>query len=341
MRGAGRPSVLAQGGVSVASDCNRDPGFGLASGMPTSPTPSWRDARVLVTGAAGFIGRHLVRRLAAQGARVVGASRRAAPGSLGGEWRQVDLADRAAAAALVEDTSPDAVFHLASHVAGSRDLSMVLSTFDANLASTVYLLEALARSRPTCRVVLTGSLEEPEPGDPAAPAFPYAASKAAATGYARMFHQLYGLPVAIARVFMVYGPGPQDDKKLVPYAIRRLLAGEATQFSSGVRPVDWVYVDDVAEGLVRLAHSDAALGQRVDLGRGELFTVREVIERLYALLAPGRQPEFGSLGDRAAEQIRQADTERTRQLLGGWSPPTPLAAGLEKTVDYFRALGAG
>ena len=160
------------------------------------------------------------------------------------------MADDTGVADLFAEIRPRVVLHLASHVAGSRDLSLVRPTLRDNLLSSVHLLEQAALHG--CdRFVLVGSLEEAT--DDSAPSSPYAAAKAAATSYGRMFHALYDLPVVIARVFMVYGPGPQDERKLVPYVVRSLLDGETPSFSSGVRPVDWVFVEDVAEGLVRLA----------------------------------------------------------------------------------------
>ena len=291
--------------------------------------------RVLLTGGTGFIGRHLLARLAAAGVEIHSTTRGAAPADLPGSWHSLNWADPAAVDALVEKVRPEVVFHLASHVAGSRDLALVLPTFLGNLASTVYLMTALVRQGGCRRFVQAGSLEEPEEAE-ATPASPYAAAKAGAAGYVRMFHSLYGLPIVIARLFMVYGPGPQDEKKLVPYTIQSLLRGETPSFSSGVRPVDWVYVDDVAEGLLRLGAAEGVEGKRVDLGRGELFTVRQAVEEIFRQLAPEKEPSFGGLGDRPAEQVRSARREETFALLV-LAPQVTLAEGLARTIAALRS----
>lgn len=331
----------------------------LPEGSPSpddssSPSPALGGRSVLLTGATGFIGRHLARRLVRDGARLVATSRRsasdngAAPEHGSGEgdtadreplaavdWRQLDLGDAEAVQALVDEVEPEVVLHLASYVAGSRSLELVLPTFRGNLASSVNLLTACQQAGCLRRFVQVGSLEEPDPGQPApVPSSPYAAAKAAAAAYARMFHQLYETPVTLARLFMVYGPGRQDENKLVPYVVRSLLDGRDPSLSSGVRPVDWIHVDDVVEGLVRLAGAEGVDGQRVDLGTGVLTPVRGVVELLYRQLAPERAPSFGALGDRKAEQVRRADVEQTRLRLG-WQPTIELESGLARTVEWF------
>ena len=226
--------------------------------------------KVLITGASGFIGSHLCRRLLELGAEVHGISRnRQAPGNGPILWRQVDVSDSGAVRSLVRDVRPDIVFHLASHVMGSPALEHVLPTFHANLKSTVNLLTAVAETG--CRrMVFTGSLAEPdvENGEKF-PTAPYAAAKWASSGYARMFHALYGVPIVLARVFMVYGPDQKDISKLVPYVTLSLLRGETPKVTSGARLVDWIYVRDVVEGFIALVttpgiegiHSGAWIGQ--------------------------------------------------------------------------------
>lgn len=297
--------------------------------------------KVLVTGGSGFIGQHLCRRLHQTGAEVHTTSRRPAPedraASLADDcWHQLDLADRDAVDRLMDKIEPQVVYHLASHVVGARDRELVKSTFDANLASTVHLLDAATRLG--ChRFVQVGSLEEPDLDEPlAAPSSPYAAAKAAASSYGRMFHSLYGTPVVLARLFMVYGPAQWALKKLVPYVILSLLRGETPRLSSGQRPVDWIYVDDVVEGLLRLARVDGLAGQRVDLGRGQLHTIQQVVEVLYRLLGQAEGPGFGGLADRPLEQVRRAQVDTTQQQLG-WSPQIDLEEGLARTIEWYRS----
>jgi UDP-glucose 4-epimerase len=291
--------------------------------------------RVLVTGAAGFIGAALCRRLQERGAEVHGISRRPRDGDAI-RWWTADLADPEAAGRIMRRVQPDQIFHLASHVSGNRSLEAVTQTVRNNLLTTVNLLTAACETT-GARVILAGSMEESDPGehDPV-PGSPYAAAKTAGTAYARMFHALYGLSVVSLRVFMVYGPGQWDRAKLIPYVTHCLLRGDSPRLSSGDRQVDWVYVDDVVDAFVTAAEAERVDGLVIDVGSGKLVTTRSVVDQLVALVNAEAQPEFGALPDRPMERLRTADVARTRDLMG-WEPRTPLDAGLAKTVRWCRA----
>jgi UDP-glucose 4-epimerase len=297
-------------------------------------TPGRR--RALVTGAAGFIGSALCKRLLAAGTEVHGVSRAPRPPVDGLRWWTADLSNDGAALGIVREVRPDVVFHLASHVSGDRRLGAVIPTMRDNLVTSVNLLTAAAESGGP-RVVLAGSMEEPDRDDPA-PSSPYAASKTATSAYARLFDQLYGLPVVNLRVFMVYGPGQQDGTKLVPYVISSLLRGEAPKLSSGRREVDWVYVDDVVAAFVAAADAEKAPGSTLDVGSGELVSIRSLVEQIVPLVGCDARPVFGALPDRPGERPRLADVAPSREAIG-WEPSTPLDVGLARTVDWFRTHG--
>jgi nucleoside-diphosphate-sugar epimerase len=289
---------------------------------------------VLVTGASGFIGAALLRRLRAAGAEVHGVARRPPAGAAvdGVVWHAADLGECEPVRELVARIRPARVYHLASAVSGRADRDFVLPTLHDNLLSTVHLLLA-AEAAGVGRVVLAGSMEEPEPGE--APSSPYSASKAAATLYGQLFAALYRLPVVNARIYMVYGPGQRDATKVVPASIRAALAGEAPRLSSGTRPVDWIYVDDVAEALERLAETPGLEGRRLDVGSGELITVRALVERICELCG-GPPPAVGAIPDRPLERVRRADAAAT-EAATGWRARVALDEGLRRTIAGLRA----
>lgn len=292
--------------------------------------------RVLVTGAAGFIGSHLCRRLLALGADVFGVDV-AEPlrGLEDVRWRQSDMAEMSASHSAVRSIKPDIVFHLSSYVSGSRDPDVVYPTFRSNLMSTVNILTALDGAK--CqRVVLVGSMEEPPPGQNDLTSIsPYAVSKLASSTYGRMFYSLYGLPVVILHLFMVYGPGQRDTKKLVPYVTLSVLKDERPSLMSGIRRVDWIYIDDVVEGLVASAQADKALGQTIDLGSGTLTSVGDIVKKVMEIANSSIEPIFGALVDRPYESSRLADVSRTLELIG-WRALVSLEDGLSRTVRWYK-----
>jgi len=292
--------------------------------------------KILVTGATGFIGSHLCRRLLEYDTKVHGISRNPPPQDREDiHWWRGDLVDFEFMKKVMVEAKPDIIFHLGSYVAGSRSLELVLPTFHSNLTSTVNLLTA-ATQVGCHRIILAGSMEEPENGsDCAVPCSPYAAAKWASNGYARMFHTLYQTPVDIARIFMVYGPGQNDLKKLIPYVILSLLRGESPNLTSGHRQIDWIYVDDVVHGLIAMACASNLQGDIIDLGSGELITIQDVVKKLVEIIDSEIAPRFGSLPERPLEQIRIARVSESAAKIH-WNPQISLDEGLERTVSWYR-----
>jgi nucleoside-diphosphate-sugar epimerase len=289
--------------------------------------------RVVVTGAAGFIGSALRRLLIAEGAAVHAVSRSShAAADEAEKWWQLDVREPGALDDLVREVEPDVLFHLAGETSAARDLALVRPTFEANAVSTVNVLSAVAAGSPETRVVVAGSLEE-------GASSPYALSKATAHAYGRLFHELYGTRVVHLRVFMTYGPAQLATRKLVPYVTLALLAGEPAQISSGRRLVDWIYVDDVAAAFLAAGAAGAeADGGSFDVGSGELTSVGEVAEEIRRIVGGGAL-ELGAQPDRPREQEPVADTDPTERALG-WRATTPLAEGLRRTVEWYARYGS-
>lgn len=300
--------------------------------------PDIADKKFLVTGASGFIGHALCARLLEQGAEVHGTSRRIVDFE-SDKWTHssVDLTVAENVDDLVAVARPDYIVHLASCVTGKREIEWIRETFAGNLQSAVNVLVA-AQKVGVEKTVLAGSLEEPDVNDstPVA-ASPYAASKWCASAYGRTMHALYGTRSAVARIFMVYGPGQQDLKKLVPYVCLSAARSEAPELMSGGREVDWIYIDDVVDGLTRLALAGPDDGAYVDIGSGELVTTGDVAERVCRLAGTGVTPLFGAVPDRAMEQVRKANVDATSAILG-WRPALSIGAGLERTYDWYKGI---
>jgi UDP-glucose 4-epimerase len=290
---------------------------------------------ILVTGATGFLGSHLCRSLSGTACTVHAISRKPQTGSKMLRWWQGDLSDFATTQSLLSKIQPDVIFHLTSHGWGAPGLEHVRPTLYNDLIATINVL-TVATDLKIDRLVLTGSLEEPQAGDPEiVPSTPYAAAKWACGAYARMFHQLYQTPAVIVRIFMTYGQG-QAAEKLLPYTILCLLKGEAPKVTNGERLIDWIYVDDVIEGLRTAAEASDVEGSTIEVGSGTLRSIREVVEQLVSLVRPGVHPLFGAVASRPIEPVRAANVIDTYKRIG-WRPTTSWEKGLNLTVDWYRA----
>lgn len=303
-------------------------------------TAYFNGERVLITGGSGFIGTCLGERLRSVDAEIHAVSRRAAVDDGSGIRRwSADLSHADEVKVLFERVRPHVVYHLASEVTGAREIANVLPLLHSNLVAAVNVL-AVATEHGCRRLVLAGSQEEPDGNDQKAiPVSPYAAAKWAASAYSRMFHALYGTPVAIARIYMVYGPGQRDLRKLIPDVITSLLRKHSPRITSGQRPVDWVYVKDVVEGLVAMGTRPGIEGETIELGSGHLTTVREVVEALTQLIGNGVAPQFGALTERPMEAVRRADPQVALARIG-WKPTVSLEQGLRMTVEWYKAQPA-
>ncbi|OPG13608.1 NAD(P)-dependent oxidoreductase [Microbispora sp. GKU 823] len=292
----------------------------------------WDSSRVLVTGATGFIGSRLALHLTSLGAQVHGVSRReVADDTL--IWHTVDLRDAEATGELVRSVRPDVVFHLAGEVTGSRGTESLMPTLTNTVMGSVNLLDA-ARGAGV-RVVMAGSIEEArsELGETLTSS-PYAVARWAATGYARLFHQLWNVPVTVLRIAMAYGPGQPDTTKVVPYVTLCLLRGEKPLLTAGKRRMDWVYVDDVVEAFVLAAEREEAVGRVFDIGTGDGIAVREIVSRLYELAGNTATPPFGTRPERVMDVERFAHVEEAAEVLG-WRAGTPVDEGLRRTLEWY------
>ncbi|MEJ2594657.1 MAG: SDR family NAD(P)-dependent oxidoreductase [bacterium] len=295
-------------------------------------------SKILVTGAAGFIGMHLCRALMNNGCHVTAVSRNSISDTVRNNYTQyaADLVDPEKVNMMIRETKPDFVFHLAGIPIGSRSLEFIPSTFEGNLVTTLNLLTAMTEQQQG-KLIIAGSLEEPAGNSDEIPSSPYAMSKWAASRYAKMFYALYDTPVVHLRIFMVYGPGKQDENKLIPFVIKGLINQNPPELTSGNREIDWIYVEDVVEGMIMAALSPEATGQTIDIGSGNLLTTRELVEQIKRMMNSKTDLLFGSRQDRKMEQVRQANTRDTLKKIG-WKPRFSLEKGLALTIDYFKEV---
>ncbi|MES9538418.1 MULTISPECIES: NAD-dependent epimerase/dehydratase family protein [unclassified Actinomadura] len=298
----------------------------------------------LVTGAAGFIGSHLVDRLLADGHEVVGVDDRSSGANVqpGVELWEMDVSDPALAERAAV-RRPEVVFHLAAQVSVRLSVADPLGDARTNVVGTANVLEA-ARAAGSRKVVFTSScavygVPDALPVPPDAelrPASPYAASKVAGEVYAGMYRRLHGIDFTTLTLANVYGPRqtPEGEAGVVSIFTDALLAGRPTKvFGDGAQTRDYVYVGDVVDAFAR-AGGEAGGGLRLNVGTGVQTTDRDLHSLVAAAAGAPDEPEFAPprLGDLPAMAI---DPRPTREALG-WEPGTVLREGLAETVAWAR-----
>ncbi|MDQ2868988.1 MAG: NAD-dependent epimerase/dehydratase family protein [Verrucomicrobiota bacterium] len=314
----------------------------------------FRQKQVLVTGAGGFIGSHLCHALVQAGAKVralIRYSSQASPGNLALLPREI-FSEIELAAGNVEDTEQmqrasencAVVFHLAALIGIPYSYDAPRSYLQTNVVGTLNMLEA-ARALHTPRVVFCSTSEIygsartlPITEDHVLQGqSPYAASKIAAEKLAESFYCSFQLPVVTLRIFNTYGPF-QSARALIPSIILQALHQPEVQLGNLGTRRDFNYVSDTCDGLLRAGAVAGAEGLICNLGTGEMFTVRNIAEKILRVMQ--LEKPITSVSERlrpeASEVTQlQADNRLARERLG-WQPQVTLEEGLARTIEYFR-----
>lgn len=307
---------------------------------------------VLITGGAGFIGYNLARRLSEIGVRVVvydnlsgaGSTKRAEKlGASNIRCVVADVFDRNEL--LLAAKGVDVIFHLAALSSVPESYANPQKDCQINVLGTVNVLNT-ARVVEASVVFSSSSTvyglpqETPTPEDhPLHPISFYGLSKLVAEKYCQAYHETYGLPTVVLRLFNVYGPEAvtgviYDFLKKIQANNRRLEV-----IGSGEQSKDFIYVDDVVDAIIRATHIDRAIGEAYNLGSGSTTNVVKLAEEVLNLLGLLGVTEIacGVRDDWPGDvTYTHADIKKIKQQLG-WKPQNPLEEGLLKTIKWFES----
>ena len=309
---------------------------------------NWENKHVLVTGATGFIGSHLVKRLVKEGAHVsVLLLPECLPGPIADLLEHIkiikaDIADLVSLQTALALEKPDIVFHLAACVDVRRDWNCVSLMIENNLVGTANLLHVL-KDRQIDLMINIGSSEEY--GDASSPqseenrelpVSPYSFSKVAAVYLCQMAARVFNFPVVTARLFPVYGPG-QNTGMFIPSAIIKLLNRQEFKMSQGEAIREFNYVDDVVEALILLpACGYDIIGSVINIGNGVPYKIIEVIDTIKGLIDDNACIQVGALPYRVGEVMESYCDNSLLKRLTGWEPQFSLEEGLRITVQGYR-----
>jgi dTDP-glucose 4,6-dehydratase len=318
-------------------------------------TGFWQNKTVLVTGAGGFIGSHLVERLAASGARVrafVRYNSRADWGLLAAlpdetltrlEIIAGDLRDLPAVTEAMRGA--DLVFHLGALIAIPYSYVHPAEVVDVNITGTLNVLLAAREAQPG-RVVHTSTSEvygtartvPIDENHPLQGQSPYSASKIGADKLAESFHRSFDVPVATVRPFNTYGPR-QSARAVIPTVIAQALTGDVVRLGNLDATRDLTYVADTVAGFLAVGETDGALGGTFNLGAGFEITIGDLAEKIIALTGRDARIEIDSarLRPPKSEVERLISDNTLARTRLGWTPQIPLDEGLSLTIDWIRA----
>ena len=310
---------------------------------------------MLVTGADGFIGSHLVEALLEEGASV----RAFAFYNSFNSWGWLDtlppdvLSQIEVITGDVRDPNGvrkacegvDVVFHLAALIAIPFSYHSPDAYVDTNIRGTLNILQA-CREEKVRRLVVTSTSEvygtacvvPMNEQHPLQGQSPYSATKIGADSLADSFHRSFQLPVVIARPFNTYGPR-QSARAIIPTVITQILGGFTDIHVGSLHPTrDFNYVSDVCRGFISLAKCDAAIGKVVNIGSGVEVTIGDLVTRIVKLI--GREVRIVSSDER--KRPPQSEVERLQcdntliKALTKWEPSFSFDQGLIETVEWFR-----
>jgi dTDP-glucose 4,6-dehydratase len=309
---------------------------------------------VVVTGAGGFIGSHLVEALAAEGASVRAMLRYTSRGQRGA----LDLVPEATLANVdvtlgdVRDfdavrqicIGADAIFHLAALIGIPYSYAHPQEVIDTNVIGTSNVLLAAKELGRIERIVLTSTsevygsaLRVPMDEDhPLQAQSPYSATKIAGDALGLSFRRSFDLPVVIVRPFNAYGPR-QSARAVIPTILSQALAGGSLKLGTLDTTRDFTFVEDTARGFLTVGGADAAVGEVVNVGSGSEVSIRDVVRIAGEIVGRKLVVE----GD--DQRMRPASSEVSRLLsdsskaerLAGWRAQVPLKEGLRRTAEWI------
>ncbi len=309
---------------------------------------------ILVTGADGFIGSHLVEALLRRGHLVRAfvyyhpysetgwLSSMPADLTEGLEIFPGDIRDAGRVDAAMAGV--DSVFHLAALIGIPYSYHAPASYLQTNVLGTQHVLDAALRQKvnkvlvtSTSEVYGTARYVPIDEGHPRQAQSPYSASKIAADALALSYHLSFGLPVTIVRPFNTYGPR-QSVRAFIPTVIRQLLSGAKVLKLGDLTPTrDLLYVEDTVRGFLALHQTDAFVGEEVNIASGKEFSMLEVLSVLQNIMGTDMKIEVDHSRLRPKEsEVRRLCGDFGKIVRIGWSPSWSMEQGLRKTVVWFR-----
>ncbi|WP_187351825.1 NAD-dependent epimerase/dehydratase family protein [Candidatus Methylopumilus rimovensis] len=301
---------------------------------------------IFITGANGFVGRHLLRMLIARKIRVSIAVRSGPEQNLPFlESYKVDLTDKIKVFDLINFLKPDYVIHLAAKKNRNNNLESFGNDYNANFLMALNLINACRNLLNLKRFVFLGSCDEygfgPRPYSEGQNEFPSNAYGLSKLSISKLLLSLYHtdlFPSIVLRASIIYGP-EQNDEMFLPSLIHSLLSDKDFQMTLGEQFRDFVYINDVINAIIKVLSADERVnGKIINIGFGVSHKINHIAEMTANLIAPTalRRLKFGEVEYRPNEIMDYSLKISLASDLLGWNPKVNIEEGIRKTVNHLK-----
>jgi polyisoprenyl-phosphate glycosyltransferase len=303
---------------------------------------------IVVLGAGGFVGANLLRQLLKHREDVFGVVRSLPAWRLEGIDRrhilEADLIDLAAARNLVTNVRPRTIFNCVAYGAYSFETDFDL-IYRTNFSALVQLVELLAETD-LAAFIHAGSSSEygtksagPLEEESLQPNSHYSVSKASASNYIAYAGKIRRIPIVNLRLYSVYGP-LEDTSRLIPNLVAKGLKGAFPPLVDPNTSRDFIYIDDVCDAFIQAAArlTPDIYGEAVNIGTGQITTIRQLAKIAADVFAIGEEPVFGSMAGRSWDLPDWYAAPGKAERLLNWTAKTDLATGLKLTSEWVRSL---
>lgn len=301
---------------------------------------------VLITGATGFIGSHLTRRLSQEGYKVSIITRQKSKIIILKDILPLidvyysDLLHLSKLKKIMRSVKPNYIFHLATYP-NYRSAKDIYNLVETNIIGTLNLLMASLEIN-YAMFVNTGSSSEygiknnpMKETDSLEPISFYAATKASATFLSQVFAKIYNKPIVTFRLFSVYGPHEEEDR-FIPTAIKAALLNAPFFLTKDIVKRDFVFVDDVVNAYLSIMNRSIAPGEIYNIGTGIQYSNHYIVETLEKIIGKKIKIAKKSFKNRPWDTKTWVANNKKAVTMLDWKPKYDLTAGLTKTVEWFK-----
>lgn len=299
-------------------------------------------SKILITGAAGFIGSNLINTLLKQECEIAVINRSDNPNFKNIKKYIGDICEYSFIEKSILDFQPNKVFHLAGYKNRSSKIEELSSSLKVNLMGTLNLYQALTKVSTVESIIALGTTDEYGIQNSSFietsienPTSPYGFSKLCGTQLAKFFNKNFNLPVVVLRPTIAYGPFQANDM-FIPSLINTLIVNKGFKMTEGNQLRDFIYISDLVEAMLLISENQNCNGEIFNVGFGESLMLKDVASTIASDLNKEHLLKLGSIPYRQNEVMKYATCIDKFCKKTGWIPKVSFKKGIELTVKHYK-----